>query len=140
MFVNVASECGYTDSHYKELVNIQDEFASQGFTVLAFPCNQFGHQEPNDEQHILKFAKERYKVNFPIFSKIDVGGEHAHPLYVYLYKATYDYPKWNFGKYLVDRSGKVVKFFSQKITPRKVVPFIELLVQNKSLESFHTDL
>ena len=138
--VNVASECGYTDGHYRELVQIQEEFSPHGFTVLAFPCNQFGHQEPNDDKGILKFVKEQYSVNFPMFSKINVGGENAHPLYVYLYKATADYPKWNFGKYLVDRNGKVVKFFSQNITPREVAPYIELLVENKTIESYHTDL
>ena len=138
--VNVASECGYTDGHYQELVEIQEEFSSHGFTVLAFPCNQFGHQEPNDDKSILKFVKEQYNVNFPMFSKINVGGENAHPLYVYLYKATADYPKWNFGKYLIDRSGKAVKFFSQKITPRDVAPYIELLVENKTIESYHIDL
>ena len=138
--MNVASECGYTDGHYRELVEIQEEFSSHGFTVLAFPCNQFGLQEPNDDKSILKFVKEQYNVNFPMFSKINVGGENAHPLYVYLYKATADYPKWNFGKYLIDRSGKAVKFFSQKITPRDVAPYIELLVENKTIESYHTDL
>ena len=139
--VNVASDCGYTDGHYRELVQIQEEFSpSHGFTVLAFPCNQFGHQEPNDDKSILKFVKEQYNVNFPMFSKIDVGGEHAHPLYVFLYKAISDYPKWNFGKYLVDRNGKVVKFFSQRITPREVTPYIELLLENKTIDSYHTDL
>ncbi|XP_028401116.1 probable phospholipid hydroperoxide glutathione peroxidase [Dendronephthya gigantea] len=140
LLVNVASECGYTDGHYRELVQIQDEFSSHGFTVLAFPCNQFGQQEPNDDKGILKFAQDRYNVNFPLFSKIDVGGEHAHPLYVYLYQVTADYPKWNFGKYLVDRNGKAVKFFSQRITAREVAPYIELLINNKTIDSYHTDL
>lgn len=140
MLVNVASECGYTDGHYRELVQMQDEFSRGGFTVLAFPCNQFGNQEPKDDKGILKFVKEQYNVNFPLFSKIKVGGEHAHPLYVYLFKATSEYPKWNFGKYLVDRKGKVVKFFPQNITPRACTPYIEMLMENKTIDSYRTDL
>ncbi|XP_046850254.1 glutathione peroxidase 1-like isoform X2 [Xenia sp. Carnegie-2017] len=140
LLVNVASKCGYTDNHYIELVKIQAQFATQGFTVLGFPCNQFGHQEPHDEVQILKFVKKEYNVNFPMFSKIDVGGEHAHPLYVFLYKATYDYPKWNFGKYLIDRNGNPVKFFSQNVSPSAIVPYIELLIENKTVHSYHNDL
>ena len=138
--MNVASECGYTDGHYKELVQLQSQYFAEGFTVLAFPCNQFGQQEPKDDRSILKFAKEKYNVNFPIFSKILVGGEHAHPLYVFLYKSTWDYPQWNFGKYLVDRNGMVIKFFSQQISPKSCAPAIEKLLKNETIDLQHNDL
>ena len=139
LLVNVASECGYTDGHYKELVELQNKYSSRGFTVLAFPCNQFGKQEPKDNKSILKFAKEQYNINFPLFAKIKVGGEDAHPLYIYLYQATSEYPKWNFGKYLVDKLGNVVKFFPQNVSPKECVRFIEKLLNNKS-NVHHTDL
>ncbi|XP_019633103.1 PREDICTED: glutathione peroxidase 7-like [Branchiostoma belcheri] len=109
LVVNVASECGYTDSHYKELVRLQGHLApTKHFTVLAFPCNQFGGQEPMGNAAIDHFAKSMYKANFPMFSKIDVVGREAHPAYKYLAESTQAPPTWNFWKYLVDVNGKVV--------------------------------
>ena len=113
LIVNVASECGYTDLNYRELVQLQNEFGSQGFSVLAFPCNQFGGQEPGSMQEIVAFA-ESYGVNFPLFSKVDVVGKDASEVYKHLFRATGAKPTWNFCKYLVNERGAVVQFFSQK--------------------------
>ena len=115
LIVNVASECGYTDSHYKDLQRIyknlgQDDY----FTILGFPCNQFGGQEPHDEKVIEKLLKEKYKIEFPMFSKVDVIGELAHPLWKYLVKVSGISPNWNFFKYLVDHTGKVVEVFQTR--------------------------
>ena len=107
---------------------------------MAFPCNQFGKQEPKDNKSILKFVKNQYNVNFPMFEKITIAGEHAHPLYVYLYQATSEYPQWNFGKYLIDKGGEVVKFFSQNISPKECISFIEKLLDDKPINVKHTDL
>lgn len=80
--VNVASECGYTDGHYKELVKLHETLSPSGkFQVLAFPCNQFGAQEPAPNNEISSFAKTRYKVSFPLFAKIDVTGDHVEPAF-----------------------------------------------------------
>lgn len=111
--VNVASQCGYTDLNYRELVTLQDEFAHEGFTVLAFPCNQFGQQEPGSMAEITEFAQS-YGVNFPLFSKVDVVGQQRSEVYSFLFEATRTQPQWNFCKYLVDRDGAVRQFFSEK--------------------------
>lgn len=110
--VNVASECGYTDVNYRELVHLQQDYHKNGFNVLAFPCNQFGGQEPAQNQDIFNFAKENYGVNFPMFAKVDVKGEQLAAVYDYLTSATLSKPSWNFCKYLVDRDGQVVQFFT----------------------------
>ena len=112
--VNVASECGYTDENYRELFSLQNEYHSSGFNVLAFPCNQFGAQEPGSNEEILKFAQTKYHVNFPMFSKVDVHGENIAPVYEHLTGALLSKPSWNFCKYLVDQNGEVVQFFKDK--------------------------
>lgn len=111
--VNVASQCGYTDLNYRELVKLQEEFSGEGFTVLAFPCNQFGEQEPGSMAEIAEFTRS-YGINFPLFSKVDVSGKAASDVYSFLYSATRTLPRWNFSKYLVDRRGAVRQFFSEK--------------------------
>ena len=113
LVVNVASQCGYTDLNYKELVRLQDEFSQEGFTVLAFPCNQFGQQEPGSMAEIAEFARN-YGLNFPLFSKVDVAGERRCSVYSFLYQTTRTQPQWNFSKYLVDRAGAVRQFFSER--------------------------
>ncbi|UIZ25501.1 hypothetical protein KXD40_006083 [Peronospora effusa] len=105
LVVNVASECGYTDKNYRELQELQEKYYDEGFTVLGFPCNQFGGQEPGTADEIMKFTQEKYHVTFPIFSKVDVNGDKAHPLFQFLKKqldgfVTNDI-KWNFTKFLV---------------------------------------
>lgn len=112
LVVNVASECGYTDQNYRELVQLQKDFGDQGFTVLAFPCNQFGGQEPGSMDEIVSFAKS-YDINFPIFSKVNVHGTEVCDVYSYLVGKTGTVPQWNFCKYLVDREGAVRQYFSQ---------------------------
>lgn len=125
LIVNVASECGYTDQHYKELVELQSQLFSQDFSVVAFPCNQFGNQEPLRNSGIARFIKNKYNVNFPVFSKVKVIGEQAHPLYKYLYQSTKIVPKWNFGKYLVNRAGRVIQFWNQQVSPMSIIEFIK---------------
>ena len=109
----MASQCGYTDLNYKELVQLQMDYEEKGFTVLAFPCNQFGEQEPGTNQQILSFASD-YGVTFPIFSKVDVVGESMCEAYKHLTEELGNAPSWNFCKYLVDSNGEVVQFFSAK--------------------------
>lgn len=111
--MNIASGCGYTDSNYKQLVNIQDLYGYRGFTVLAFPCNQFGAQEPASENEVWDFARTKYDVNFPMFAKVDVEGDKACDVYEYLITTTGSVPSWNFCKYLVDQQGEVMQYFTQ---------------------------
>ena len=125
LIVNVASECGYTDQHYKELIELQSRLSDEDFSVVAFPCNQFGNQEPLRNSGIARFVKNKYNVNFPVFSKIKVTGEDAHPLYKYLYKDVKMVPQWNFGKYLVNRAGRVIQFWNQQVSPMSVIDFIK---------------
>jgi glutathione peroxidase len=131
LIVNTASNCGFT-SQYKELQELYEEYCDQGFTVLGFPCNQFMGQEPGENNDIESFCEMNYGVNFPMFSKIDVNGENAHPLFVYL--AT-NAPgllgskgiKWNFTKFLVDSKGEVIKRYSPVTNPEQIKPDIENL-------------
>lgn len=96
LVVNVASECGYTDLNYRELVSLQEDYHDRGFNVLAFPCNQFGGQEPASNEDILRFVKEKYDVNFPMFAKVDVKGEQIAAVYEHLTGTLLSSPKWNF--------------------------------------------
>jgi len=110
LVVNVASECGFTDNHYKQLVQLQNQLGKTGaFNVLAFPCNQFGNQEPKDNIDILDFVDTTYGVNFPFFSKINVIDNNIPRYWQYLAgQAEVGAPTWNFFKYLVNHEGKVV--------------------------------
>ena len=132
LIVNVASKCGFTPQ-YEGLEALQKRFGPAGFTVLGFPCNQFGAQEPGDAAEIAAFCKLTYDVDFPIFAKVDVNGEAAAPIYRYLKdeapgllgsKAI----KWNFTKFLVDRAGTVVKRFAPQTKPEELVREIEPLL------------
>ena len=132
LIVNVASKCGFTPQ-YEGLEALQRKYADKGFTVLGFPCNQSGAQEPGDAQEIANFCKLTYHVDFPIFAKIDVNGDDAAPLYKHLKdeapgllgsKAI----KWNFTKFLVDRSGKVVKRYAPQTKPEELTRDIEALL------------
>ena len=110
LIVNVASKCGFTPQ-YKGLQAIYEEFAPRGFEVLAFPCNQFGAQEPGSDAEIAGFCESGFGVTFPLFAKIAVNGPGAHPLYVWLKQQKGGLLgsaiKWNFTKFLVDREGRV---------------------------------
>lgn len=116
LIVNVASKCGFTPQ-YAGLEALHRKLEGEGFAVLGFPCDQFGHQEPGDEAEIKNFCKLTYDVSFPMFAKIDVNGETAHPLYKHLKSAApgllgSEGVKWNFTKFLVDRDGKVVRRYA----------------------------
>jgi len=119
LVVNVASKCGLTPQ-YSGLEAIQEKYKDKGFTVLGFPCNQFGGQEPGTNEEIKQFCSSKYNVTFPLFDKIDVNGPKRHPLYVALAGTDSPFPgdiKWNFGKFLIGRDGKIVKRFEPKTTP-----------------------
>lgn len=124
LIVNVASKCGFTPQ-YTGLESLQQKFGTKGFTVLAFPCNQFGGQEPGDEKEILSFCETNYAVTFPLFEKLLVNGEDAHPLYKHLKSAApgllgTEAIKWNFTKFLIDRRGQVVDRFAPSTTPESI--------------------
>ena len=124
LIVNVASQCGFTPQ-YAGLEALYQQYKDRGFSVLGFPCDQFGHQEPGDEAEIQKFCSAKYNVTFPMFAKIEVNGAGAHPLYQFL-KAekagvlSTEAIKWNFTKFLVNRQGEVVKRFAPTTTPEKI--------------------
>ena len=129
LIVNVASRCGFTPQ-YAGLEALYRKYGEKGFVVLGFPCNQFGAQEPGADSEIGQFCATRYEVTFPMFSKIDVNGEKAHPLYRWLKHAApgllgSEAIKWNFTKFLVDRSGKVVRRFASTDTPQSLEKAIE---------------
>jgi len=132
LIVNVASKCGFTPQ-YEGLEALQRSYQDKGFTVLGFPCNQFGQQEPGDAEEIANFCKLTYDVDFPLYAKIDVNGDDAAPIYKHL-KA--EAPgllgtrkiKWNFTKFLVDRSGKVVKRYAPQTKPEELTRDIEALL------------
>jgi glutathione peroxidase len=127
--VNVASKCGYTPQ-YAGLESLHQRFAPRGLLVLGFPCDQFGHQEPDDEAAIRSFCTTTYGVTFPMFSKIDVNGRAAHPLFEFL-KAAAPGPLgftrilWNFTKFLVGRDGHVIARFSPRTEPASLATAIE---------------
>ena len=133
--MNVASECGYTDLNYRELVSLQEDYHDRGFNVLAFPCNQFGGQEPASNEEILRSVKEKYGVNFPMFAKVDVKGEQIAAVYEHLTGNLLSSPTWNFCKYLVDQSGRVVQFFKEQDDFVKIRESLDYL-----LSRVHTEL
>jgi glutathione peroxidase len=124
LIVNVASRCGFTPQ-YTGLEALWRKHRSEGFAVLGFPCNQFGHQEPGDEQEIRHFCSLNYDVSFPLFAKIEVNGAGTHPLYRWLKSEKAgvlgtEAIKWNFTKFLVDRDGGVVRRYAPKDTPETI--------------------
>lgn len=128
LIVNLASACGFTPQ-YTELAQVYDKYQSKGFTVLGFPCNQFGAQEPGSNANIKQFAMKEYGVKFPLFAKVDVNGASADPLFQWLkaQKSGFltDDIKWNFSKFLVDREGNVVGRYGSSTTPGSIVGDIE---------------
>ena len=128
LVVNTASQCGLTPQ-YAGLQGLYDTYAQQGFTVLGFPCDQFGHQEPGDDSAIDEFCKLNFGVTFPLFSKIEVNGDDAHPLYHWLREERSgvlgDAIKWNFTKFLVGRDGAVIRRYAPTTTPDKLAADIE---------------
>jgi glutathione peroxidase len=132
LIVNVASKCGFTPQ-YEGLEALQRKYADKGFTVLGFPCNQFGQQEPGDAEEIANFCKLTYDVSFPLMGKIDVNGDDAAPIYQHLKDEAPGLLgsksiKWNFTKFLVDRSGRVVKRYAPQTKPEELAMDIEALL------------
>jgi glutathione peroxidase len=128
LIVNTASFCAYTPQ-YGELVALHKKLGPSGLSVLAFPCNQFGAQEPGNPDEIATFCRVAYDVTFPVFAKLDVNGPNAHPLYEFLKSARRGILgtrsiKWNFTKFLVDRRGTVVGRFGPRTPPRALEPAI----------------
>jgi glutathione peroxidase len=126
LVVNTASKCGLTPQ-YEGLQRLYDEYAGRGLTVLGFPCDQFGHQEPGTEDEIATFCEKNYGVSFPMFAKIDVNGDDTHPLYTWLKSEQPDDSDigWNFAKFLVGRDGTVVARFDPQTEPADLTGDIE---------------
>ena len=132
LIVNVASKCGFTPQ-YTGLEKLYEKYKDRGFVVLGFPCNQFGAQEPGSEEEIKSFCDLTYKTTFPLFAKIEVNGDNTHPLYQFLKKAEpgvlgTEAIKWNFTKFLVDKSGKVLKRYAPTTKPEDLAPEIEKIL------------
>lgn len=128
LIVNVASKCGFTPQ-YQGLQKLYEKYREKNFEILAFPCDQFMHQEPGDNNSIKDFCEKNYKISFPLFAKINVNGSNAHPLYQFLVKQA---PgifctkaiKWNFTKFLINSQGEVVKRFAPSAKPDKIESYL----------------
>jgi len=119
LVVNVASKCGYTPQ-YTALEATYQKYSAQGLVICGFPCNQFGGQEPGTDADIKEFCTAKYNVTFPMFDKLEVNGEHRHPLYIALAGKESPFPgniKWNFTKFLVGRDGKILNRFDSSVKP-----------------------
>lgn len=132
LLVNTASACGFTPQ-YAGLEQLHRDFRDRGLTVVGFPCNQFGHQEPGDASEIVQFCQTRYGVSFALSEKIDVNGERAHPLFRHLKQAApgllgTEGIKWNFTKFLIDRDGRIVGRYAPTDDPESLRTRIEQLL------------
>ncbi len=132
LIVNTASNCGFTPQ-YKGLEALYRQFKDRGLTVLGFPCNQFGAQEPGDADQIVAFCETNFGVSFPLFAKIDVNGEATHPLFVELKKQARgllgtEAIKWNFTKFLVKKDGSVYDRYAPSTKPERLIDDIEKLL------------
>ena len=127
LVVNTASKCGFT-KQYAGLEKLYQDYKGQNFVILAFPCNQFADQEPGKEAEIVSFCQLNYGISFPIFQKIEVNGKNAHPLFIYLKKELSGRLggriKWNFTKFLIGRSGQVIKRFASAKTPEEINKYL----------------
>ncbi len=135
LIVNVASKCGLTPQ-YDALEALQKKYESKGFTIVAFPCNDFLHQEPGTAAEIKEFCSSTYHVTFPLFEKLHVKGAEQHPLYTALTGKGSPFPgdvQWNFGKFLISKDGKMLKRFEPKVTPddKAVVSAVEAALAEK---------
>jgi len=131
LIVNTASQCGFTPQ-YGPLQELYDTYSSRGLIILGFPCDQFGHQEPGSESEIATFCESQFGITFPMFSKVDVNGKDAHPLYKWLKSEKSGVLggaiKWNFTKFLVDPEGNVVKRYGSTTKPEDIAADIEALL------------
>ena len=130
--VNTASKCGFTPQ-YEGLEKLYQDHKDAGFSVLAFPCNQFGAQEPGSTEEIVEFCETRFKTSFPLFEKIEVNGDGTHPLYKHLKSSVKgimgtERIKWNFTKFLVNQQGEVVKRYASSTKPEAIASDIEALL------------
>ncbi|WP_141733627.1 glutathione peroxidase [Oligoflexus tunisiensis] len=133
LIVNTASGCSFTPQ-YKGLEQLYETYKDRSFSILGFPCNQFGNQEKGSESEIKSFCEMTFGVRFPLFAKIEVKGPKAHPLYQYLVKEKpgllgFKDVKWNFTKFLVDKDGKVVKRYAPQVKPEAIAKDIEKILQ-----------
>ncbi|KAI5065211.1 hypothetical protein GOP47_0019906 [Adiantum capillus-veneris] len=133
LIVNVASQCGLTTTNYKDLTDLYNKYKDAGLEVLAFPCNQFGGQEPGTNEEVKAFACTRFNAEFPIFDKVEVNGKNTDPLYQFLKQAKGggifgSFIKWNFAKFLVDRDGQVVERYAPTTSPSKIEGNIKKLL------------
>ena len=127
LVVNTASECGFTPQ-LEGLQQLHEKFAQEGFTVLGFPCDQFGHQEPGTEDQIAAFCQRNYGVTFPMFAKIEVNGDNAHPLFQWVRAESRLQGRpigWNFAKFLIGRDGKVIRGYKTEVEPADIAADIE---------------
>ncbi|MBD2871327.1 glutathione peroxidase [Paenibacillus arenilitoris] len=132
LIVNTATKCGFANQ-FSGLQTLHDKYRPQGFSVLGFPCGQFANQEPGSDSEVAEACQINFGVTFPLFAKIDVNGSNAHPLFRFLTNEARGVLgskaiKWNFTKFLVDRSGKVLKRFGSTDTPEQIAPRIEQLL------------
>jgi len=131
LVVNTASKCGFTPQ-YEGLEKLYKDYKDKGLVILGFPCNQFGSQEPGTAEEISRFCSTKYGVSFPMFSKIDVNGVKADPIYKYLKKALPgtlgNEIKWNFTKFLLDKNGKPIKRYGSIVKPEEITKDIEKLI------------
>lgn len=134
LVVNVASECGYTDSNYKGLTKLQKHYGNDEVIVFGFPCNQYGRQEPGHNHEIDMFVQEHYNINFPLYSKVNITGNSQSEIYRYLIENTGSTPRWNFCKYLVNQHGKVVQFFTQTDSFESIYQSIDYLLYHQHKE------
>jgi len=133
LIVNVASECGFTPQ-YEGLEKLYKTYHTQGFEILGFPSNQFGGQEPGSAEEIQNFCKLNFGVTFPLFEKIEVNGDHTHPLYAFLKSEATGFLgsesiKWNFTKFLIDKKGKVIDRYGSATKPKKIANDIKKLLK-----------
>ncbi len=137
LIVNTASKCGFTPQ-YEGLQRLYDEYADRGLTILGFPCDQFGNQEPGTEDEISGFCERNYGVTFPMFAKIDVNGKNAHPLYAWLKDEQSGLLggriKWNFTKFLVGRDGRVLNRYAPQKEPAELTDDIEAALGGSSAD------
>ena len=132
LIVNTASKCGFTPQ-YAGLEQLHERFRDRGFAVLGFPCNQFGQQEPGSEAEIGAFCEKNYGVHFPMFAKVDVNGDNAHPLFKYLKQVApgvlgTEMIKWNFTKFLINKDGTVAQRYAPQTKPEEIAADVERLL------------
>ncbi|WP_312496600.1 glutathione peroxidase [Anaerosporobacter sp.] len=131
LIVNTATGCGFTPQ-YNGLQDLYDKYKDKGFEILDFPCNQFGHQAPGDNDEIASFCTMRYGITFQQFNKVDVNGKNEEPLYTFLKKQKNGVMgnkiKWNFTKFLIDREGNIVERFAPTVEPKKIEEYISKLL------------